>query len=297
MWQARTVAHSLEAAHPGLHCELRPMRTQGDRMLDAPLAKVGGKGLFVKELERALLDGSADIAVHSMKDMPVHLPSGLEIAVIMERADPRDALVSNSVDGLDALPRGARVGTSSLRRQCQLRAWRPDLDLATLRGGVGTRLGKLDAGEFDAIILAAAGLDRLEQPERIRERIDPERMLPAIAQGVMGIECREDDDDTRAAIVVLAHAETGLRVAAERAMNAALDGGCQVPIAGYAVLDDGHLRLTGRVVSLDGGTVVEISETATPGQAQAQALGERVGQRLLDEGAAQILRDVYASAT
>lgn len=294
LWQAKDVATSLEAAHPGLRCELLPMRTQGDRLLDAPLAKVGGKGLFVKELELALLDKRADLAVHSMKDMPVTLPEGLDITVIMRRADPRDALVSSAHAALASLPQGARVGTSSLRRQVQLLAFRPDLEVATVRGGVGTRLSKLDGGEFDAIILAAAGLDRLDLSTRIRERIDSQRMLPAIGQGAMGIECRIDDAHTRALIAPLNDANTETCIRAERAMNAALDGGCQVPIAGHAVLDGESLSLIGRVASLDGTEVLEQRDNDIADN--AAALGRRVGAALLDAGAQRILREVYASA-
>ncbi len=293
LWQARHVAEALRRAHPDIDCELLPMRSEGDRLLDAPLAKIGGKGLFVKELENALLDGRADIAVHSMKDVPVALPAGLTLAVMMPRADPRDALVGE-VESLAALPTGARVGTSSLRRQCQLRAYRPDLELVGLRGGVHTRLAKLDAGDFDAIILAAAGLDRMQHAERIAERIDPEIMLPAIGQGVMGIECREDDTATHERLLVLADEHSTVSVAAERAMNAALDGGCQVPIAGHATLARGRLGLVGRVVSLDGRQVVESrGEDAVEG---AERLGARIADELMAGGAASILEAVYASA-
>jgi hydroxymethylbilane synthase len=294
MWQARHVAQTLEALGSGVRCELLPMRTQGDKLLDAPLAKVGGKGLFVKELEAALLDGRADIAVHSMKDVPVALPEGLHLPIVMTRADPRDALVSPAASTLDALPAGARVGTSSLRRQCQVKARRPDVEVATLRGAVDTRLAKLDAGEFDAILLACAGLDRLARAARIRERVPTDVLLPAIGQGAMGIECRRGDGDTERRIAVLHHRETAVRVGAERAMNARLEGGCQVPIAGHAVLEHGRLHLRGLVASTDGTTVLRHEASAAP--EDFERLGVEVAEGLLAQGAAAILSEVYADA-
>jgi hydroxymethylbilane synthase len=294
LWQAQHVARSLELAHDDLRCELLPMRTTGDRLLDAPLAKVGGKGLFVKELETALLDGRADIAVHSMKDVPVTMPDGLHLPVIMHRADPRDALISRVPNTLRELPKGAHVGTSSLRRTCQILALRPDLRVSNLRGGVDTRLAKLDAGQFDAILLACAGLDRLEREERIAERIDAEVLLPAIGQGAMGIECREDDQTTAAMIAVLGDETTHYCVGAERALNARLDGGCQVPIAGYAVLDNGELYLRALVASVDGVRVIR--HEGRMSCAQFASLGESVAENLLDDGAGDILREVYSSA-
>lgn len=292
MWQARHVARLLGEAHPGLECELLPMRTQGDKLLDAPLAKVGGKGLFVKELESALLESRADIAVHSMKDVPVALPAGLHLPVIMRRADPRDALVSTTAASIAALPEGARVGTSSLRRQCQLLAVRPDLHVENLRGGVDTRLQKLDAGEFDAILLACAGLDRLERADCIRERVEPSVLLPAIGQGAMGIECRAGDERTGALIAVLDDAQTAACVGAERAMNERLQGGCQVPIAGHAVLEGDGLHLRALVAALDGSRVIR--HEARGAAAQFHSLGAGVGSALLDDGAGEILREVYA---
>ena len=242
LWQAEHVAARLEALHPGLRVSLLTMKTRGDKLLDAPLAKVGGKGLFVKELETGLLDGRADLAVHSLKDVPVEFPEGLELALVMEREDPRDAFVSNRFDSLAAMPAGALVGTSSLRRQTQVRERYPALRVDWLRGNVNTRLAKLDAGDYDAIILAASGLQRLGFHERIRMPIAPEECLPAIGQGVLGIEIRSDDEGLRELIAPLAHAETTLRVTAERAMNQTLNGGCQVPIAGYAELDGDRSR-------------------------------------------------------
>ncbi len=292
MWQAEHVAAALKAAHPGIQVELLGMSTQGDKILDTPLAKIGGKGLFVKELEQGMLEGSADIAVHSMKDVPVELPEGLHLPVIMERENPRDAFVSNDFADLDSLPQGAKVGTSSLRRQSQIMARRPDLELLPLRGNVNTRLRKLDDGEYDAIILAAAGLIRLKFADRIRAFIEPEQSLPAIGQGAVGIECREDDERVNALIAPLHHAQTAIRVRAERAMNNRLEGGCQVPIAGHALLDNDQLWLRGLVGSVDGKTIIrdEIRGAA----ADAEALGVTLAERLLKAGAAEILKDLYA---
>jgi len=292
MWQAEHVAAALKAAHPGIRVELLGMSTQGDKILDTPLAKIGGKGLFVKELEQGMLDGSADIAVHSMKDVPVELPEGLHLPVIMEREDPRDAFVSNEYAGLDDLPEGARVGTSSLRRQCQLLARRPDLELLPLRGNVNTRLRKLDEGEYDAIILAAAGLIRLEFGGRIRAFIEPEQSLPAIGQGAVGIECRADDQRVNALIAPLHHADTASRVLAERAMNNRLEGGCQVPIAGHALLEGDELWLRGLVGSVDGKAIVRGEIRGH--RDEAEALGVTLAERLLADGADEILQSLYA---
>ncbi|MBI2381932.1 MAG: hydroxymethylbilane synthase [Gammaproteobacteria bacterium] len=291
LWQAEFVKSALMRAHPGLVVELVPMSTQGDKILDVPLAKVGGKGLFVKELEAALLEGRADLAVHSMKDVPVDFPAGLGIAVICEREDPLDAFVSNHYPSLDALPPGAVVGTSSLRRQLQLQARRPDLVLKDLRGNVGTRLAKLDAGEYAAIVLACAGLKRLGLESRIAERIAPELSLPAVGQGAVGIECRLDDARTLDFLKPLEHAETRIRVTAERALNARLAGGCQVPIASYAVLEHGELWLRGLVGKPDGSRVLRAEGRARP--EEAEALGSAVAERLLADGAGEILQAVY----
>ena len=291
MWQAEHVAAALKAAHPGIQVELLGMSTQGDKILDTPLAKIGGKGLFVKELEQGMLEGSADIAVHSMKDVPVELPEGLHLPVIMEREDPRDAFVSNRFASLDELPQGAKVGTSSLRRQSQIMASRPDLELLPLRGNVNTRLRKLDEGEYDAIILAAAGLIRLEFGDRIRAFIEPEQSLPAIGQGAVGIECRADDERVNSLIAPLHHAGTAIRVRAERAMNNRLEGGCQVPIAGHAILEGEQLWLRGLVGSVDGKRIIR-DEIRGPVEA-AESLGTTLAERLLDDGAAEILRELY----
>lgn len=294
LWQAEYVRSNLARAHPGLDVRLLGMTSRGDQLLDVPLAKVGGKGLFVKELETALLEGSADIAVHSMKDVPMEFPQGLGLGVICEREDPSDAFVSNRHDSLESLPEGAIVGTSSLRRECQLRARRPDLRIKFLRGNVNTRLRKLDEGEYDAVILASAGLIRLGLGPRIVERIPVEASLPAGGQGAVGIELRDDDPETLELLAPLHHEATARRVVAERAMNARLQGGCQVPIACYATyLDDdpGRLRLRGLVGSPDGTRILRAESTDTPGQ--AQALGERVADDLLAQGAAEILAEVY----
>ena len=293
LWQAEYVRDRLLAAHPDLQVELVRMTTQGDKILDSPLAKIGGKGLFVKELEEGLLSGRADLAVHSMKDVPVELPPGLHLAVICEREDPRDAFVSRRYKTLDELPQGARVGTSSLRRQCQIKARRPDLEIASLRGNVNTRLAKLDAGDFDAVILAAAGLLRLGFGERITAYLEPEISLPAIGQGAVGIECRSDDPEVNALLSVLDHPETHTRVSAERAMNHRLEGGCQVPIAGHAILDGDTLQLRGLVGDPEDGRVIrgEISGPA----AEAQCLGTALADDLLSRGAAAILKTVYAA--
>lgn len=294
MWQAEHVAQALKQAHPGLAVKILGMSTQGDKILDTPLAKIGGKGLFVKELEQRMLSGDADIAVHSMKDVPVELPEGLHLAVIMQREDPRDAFVSNHHAGFSVLPEGARVGTSSLRRQCQLADRRPDLEIIPLRGNVNTRLRKLDDGEYDAVILAAAGLLRLGFAERIREFIPTADSLPAIGQGAIGIECRADDERVNALLAPLHHEDTASCVRAERALNARLEGGCQVPIGGHAELHDGQLWLRGLVGTVDGSEVVR-AEIRGPAD-QADALGRAVAEELLDHGGAQILRDLYAES-
>lgn len=293
LWQAHHVKGRLEALYPGLRVELVGMTTEGDRILGVPLAKIGGKGLFIKELEQAMLEGRADIAVHSMKDVPMVLPEGFALGAICEREDPRDAFVSNTLASLSDLPEGARVGTSSLRRQCQLRAWRMDLDIRDLRGNVNTRLAKLDRGDFDAIILATAGLVRLGMADRIRERIDTHQCLPAAGQGAVGIEIRAGDAAIAEWLRPLHHEATALCVRAERAMNRRLEGGCQVPIAGFAELLDGQLRLRARVGSVDGARLLQ--ETATASAGDPEALGIRVAEALLRDGADEILAGVYGS--
>lgn len=267
------------------------MVTRGDVILDTPLAKVGGKGLFVKELEQAMLSGRADIAVHSMKDVPVAFPPGLGLVAICEREDPHDAFVSPHYPSVDSLPQGAIVGTSSLRRQCQLSARRPDLVIRSLRGNVGTRLGKLDAGEYDAIILAVAGLKRLGLGDRIRQVMPAEESLPAVGQGAVGIECRLDDTHTIGLLAALNHDDTACRVSAERAMNTRLEGGCQVPIGSYALLEGDQLWLRGLVGSPDGNEMVR-GERRGP-RADAEKMGISLAEELLDNGAHDILAAVY----
>ena len=291
LWQANYVKERLIQIYPELTVELVPLITKGDVILDTPLAKIGGKGLFVKELENALLSGEADIAVHSMKDVPMQFPAGLDLSVICKREDPRDAFVSNRYRCLAELPQGARVGTSSLRRQCQLKQLRPDLDIQSLRGNVGTRLSKLDNGDYDAIILAAAGLIRLELQQRIASFIDVETSLPAAGQGAVGIECRSNDERVKQLLAPLADVQTTACVLAERAMNNHLQGGCQVPIGGYAVLQDNQIYLRALVGALDGSKIIRAEGKSAV--ENAEVLGVQVGQQLLEQGADKILQAAY----
>ena len=293
LWQAHFVQSRLQQLYPQLRVELLPMSTKGDKILDSPLAKVGGKGLFVKELEQAILAGDADIAVHSMKDVPVEFPEGLGLTIICERDDPRDAFVSTRFASIAELPAGSRVGTSSLRRQCQLRAQRPDLQVIDLRGNVNSRLAKLDAGEYDAILLAAAGLKRLGLHERISALLPAELSLPANGQGAVGIECRLDDNELLSLLAPLEHPQTRQRVLAERAMNRALQGGCQVPIGAYAELEGDTLWLRGLVGFPDGSRILraELRGTAS----EPEALGQALAGQLLTQGAAELLAEVYGS--
>lgn len=293
LWQAEFVKAELLKHHPGLEVQLLGFTTQGDKILDSPLAKIGGKGLFVKELENAMLENKADIAVHSMKDVPVGFPEGLMLAAICERENPADAFVSHRFATIDALPLGAIVGTSSLRRRCQLLQARPDLDIRDLRGNVNTRLRKLDEGLYDAIVLAVAGLKRLKMEARIRSALPMALSLPAVGQGAVGIECRSDDERVQQLLAPLHHSPTAARVSAERAMNARLQGGCQVPIAGFATLEQGILHLQGRVGSPDGRLL--LSAEARAPMAEAELLGYKVADDLLAQGAAGILADVYAT--
>ncbi len=290
--QAEMVAERLRHLHSGLRVKLVPMSTKGDKLLDAPLATFGGKGLFLKELEHALLEDRADIAVHSVKDVTVSLPDGLCMPVIAPREDPRDAMVSNRYRSLDALPDGARIGTSSLRRRCQLKALKPGLEVFNLRGGVHTRLKKLDAGEFDALILACAGLLRLDMEQRIADTLDPDRFVPAVGQGAMGIELRQGDAEVEALVAPLNDRESSLCVQAERAMNEALGGGCQVPIAGHAKLEGDTLSLVGVVSSIDATEFIRVSDSAP--DSDPEALGRRVADALNSRGAKRILDAVYA---
>ncbi len=287
LWQAEHVRTRLQAAHPGLEVSLVPMTTSGDQFLSTTLSSAGGKGLFVKELEQAMLEDRADLAVHSMKDVPAHQPQGLALVAFLEGEDPRDAFVSNTCSRLTDLPQGARVGTASLRRQSLLAAQRPDLQIGMLRGNVGTRLRKLDEGQFDAILLACAGLHRLGLSDRIREALDIERFIPAIGQGVIGIEARAGDARTRGLLAVLHDPTSATRLAAERALNERLGGACTVPVAGHAVIADGQVRLRAMVGAPDGSRVVrdEIAGAADEGA----ALGTRLAERLLAKGGREIL--------
>ena len=290
LWQAEYVQNALLNAHPDLQVELVPMSTQGDKILDTPLAKIGGKGLFIKELEVAMLDGKADIAVHSMKDVPVDFPDGFGLHCICPRENPYDAFVSNQFSSLAELPKGAIVGTSSLRRQSQLRAHRPDLMIKDLRGNVNTRLAKLDKQEYDAIILACAGLIRLNMGERISQQLPPELCLPAVGQGAVGIECRNDDTSLIALLQALHDPATAARVTAERAMNAKLQGGCQVPIGSYAELTGQSLNMRALVASADGKRILRAQGSAPIDQ--ASSLGIRLADDLLTQGAAELLEQL-----
>ncbi|MGD0283012.1 MAG: hydroxymethylbilane synthase [Dissulfurispiraceae bacterium] len=297
LWQAEWVKARLGNLYPGVHIELNKIKTTGDKILDVPLAKVGGKGLFVKEIEEALLEGKADIAVHSMKDVPTEFPSGLHLAVICEREDPRDAFISGVKDGqfrvrgFNTLPHGARLGTSSLRRSCQLLNKRPDLQIEQLRGNLNTRLRKLDEGLFDAIILAVAGVRRLGWEDRITEILHPEISLPAIGQGAVGIECRIDDDFINSLISPLNHPETALCVRAERALLHRLEGGCQVPIAAHAKVLNGIIAIDGLVGSVTGDRIVKDHIEGNPDHAETIAV--RLAEKLLAMGAKEILDEVY----
>ena len=292
VWQAEYVAQRLQAVFPGLQTELVKMVTRGDKILDAPLAKIGGKGLFVKELEQGMLEGIADIAVHSMKDVPVDFPEGLHLSAILSREDPRDAFVSNQYAAFKDLPTNAKIGTSSLRRQCQIKELLPNAEIIPLRGNVNTRLAKLDNGEYDAIILAAAGLIRLGMAERISECLATDISLPAIGQGAIGIECRTDDAEINAMLASLHDTQTGYCVAAERAMNARLNGGCQVPIAGFAQWQDGQLSMRGLVGSPDGSVLYRSEQSGS--QDQAEAIGTAIAEDLLSQGADKILQALFA---
>lgn len=291
LWQAEHVAECLERTFPDCRTELVKMTTQGDKILDAPLAKIGGKGLFVKELEQGMLDQTADIAVHSMKDVPVEFPAGLHLAAILTREDPTDAFVSNHYPTLYDLPMNAKIGTSSLRRQCQLKQLYPNAEIIPLRGNVNTRLSKLDAGEYDAIILASAGLKRLGMAGRITQCLDVGISLPAIGQGAIGIECRTDDQDINEMLSALHDTGTGLCVMAERAMNARLNGGCQVPIAGFAMIQGEQLFMRGLVGSPDGRVIYRAERTESLNK--SEALGRMVAEDLIAQGADEILQALF----
>ncbi|HEB81404.1 MAG TPA: hydroxymethylbilane synthase [Gammaproteobacteria bacterium] len=291
LWQAEHVKAELIRAHPGLDVELVTFTTKGDKILDTPLAKIGGKGLFVKELENALLDGRADIAAHSIKDVPMEFPEGLFLATILEREEPCDAFVSNKIDNIQGLPIGATVGTCSLRRKSQLLSKRPDLKIKDLRGNVNSRLAKLDNGDYDAIILACAGLIRLEMADRIQQRVSSSWILPAVGQGAVGLEAREGDTEVLELISALHHQDTADRVTAERALNRQLQGGCQVPIASYAMLDGDTLHLQGLVGEPDGSKIVEGNISGH--RSDAEKLGTELADDLLSRGAKEILEKLF----
>lgn len=318
LWQAFHIRDRLQALYPELTINLLKIVTKGDKILDTPLAKIGGKGLFVKELEQAIYDKQADIAVHSLKDVPMQLPEGLTLGVYCKRASPTDAFVSNTYQNIDELPQGAVVGTASLRRQCQIKAYRPDLQIKSLRGNVGTRLGKLDAGEYDAIILATSGLQRIEHDERIRSELDIDTCLPAVGQGALAIECRDNDAAIMALLAPLNDNQARIRLIAERALNRHLEGGCQIPIAAFALLqapntgetdtdtinndndDTGNsLWLRGRVGTEDGSQLLKsdkritLTGTQKERESQANQLGIDVAKMLLAAGAGEILAAIY----
>lgn len=287
LWQTEHVAAKLREAHPGLEVVLVPMTTRGDQAIDQPLVEIGGKGLFLKELEVAMLEGRADAAVHSLKDVPMELDGPFELAAILERADPFDAFVSVKYEAFEELPFGARVGTSSLRRQALLRAHRPDLELTDLRGNVNTRLAKLDAGDYDAIVLACAGLERLGMGDRIRERLTAPRFIPAAAQGAVTVECRQGDAAVRDLLAVLDHGPTRACVSAERAMTRALGGSCHVPIAAYATLNKERMSLEGLVGDAKTGKTVR--GYASGPMSEPEKLGEQVADMLVARGADALL--------
>lgn len=291
LWQAEHVAALLVKAFPRIKTELVKMVTRGDKVLDAPLAKIGGKGLFVKELEQGMLEGSADIAVHSMKDVPIEFPEGLHLSAILVREDPTDAFVSNMYATLNELPANAKIGTSSLRRECQLKEQFPYAEVMPLRGNVNTRLAKLDAGHYDAIILASAGLKRLAMTDRIAQSLDANISLPAVGQGAIGIECRVDDAEINTMLRVLHDAETGLCVTAERAMNKRLNGGCQVPIAGFAQLIEGQIFMRGLVGNPDGSVLYRAESSGDSDQ--AEAIGIQIAEDLLAQGADKLLQALF----
>lgn len=293
LWQAEWVKSQLLAKHEGLAVELVVIKTTGDKILEVPLAQVGGKGLFVKEIEEALLDGRADLAVHSVKDMPAELPKGLHLSAMPPREDPRDVLISRDDARLDQLPLGARVGTSSLRRTAQLLHLRPDLHIGTLRGNVDTRLRKLKSEGFDAIVLAAAGIKRMELSHVISEFLEPERMLPAVGQGALGIETRTDDVFANQMVTSIAHQQTMTTVKAERAFLKQLKGGCQVPIGAHATMEDKTLTVTGMVADLEGVRLIRKELRGDP--RQPEVIGTRLADAVLESGGAEILAEIYSS--
>ncbi|MDQ2069842.1 hydroxymethylbilane synthase [Natronospira bacteriovora] len=287
LWQAQFAADLLCRARPNLQVELVPLSTRGDEFQSAPLSEIGGKGLFIKELERALFAGEADIAVHSMKDLPAHLPEGMVVPAVLARHDPRDAFISERFASPAEMPEGSVLGTSSLRRQCLMKAQYPGLEVRFLRGNVQTRLAKLDAGDYDAIILAASGMDRMDLQERIRRRLSPEESLPSVGQGTIGIECRADDSEIRELLAQVNDPDTWIRTLAERAMNARLEGSCSVPIAAYAELDGQQLRIRGMVGWPDGSHVIRAQREGDA--SEAETLGETVAEEIIAGGGREIL--------
>ncbi|RUM78366.1 MAG: hydroxymethylbilane synthase [Candidatus Thioglobus sp.] len=288
LWQAEHVKARLEHHHPGLNVELVKMTTKGDQILNSPLSKIGGKGLFIKELEVGMMEGVADIAVHSMKDVPYEIPPGFELGAILKRENPFDAFVSNNFDSINDLPQGAKVGTCSMRRIVQLKAIRPDLEILDLRGNVNTRLQKLDNGEYDAIILACAGLIRLKFEDRIKQQIPAEQSLPAVGQGAVGIEIRENDQEILDLIAPLIDTETSYRITCERAMNARLEGGCSVPIAGFSTIENDQITLTGLVGNVDTGIILK--ERVSGSIDESEKLGVVLADKLISLGAKDILK-------
>ncbi len=288
LWQAKHVKARLEAQHPALNVELVKMTTKGDQILNSPLSKIGGKGLFIKELEIGMMEGEADIAVHSMKDVPYEIPQGFELGAVLQRENPFDAFVSNNFNSIDELPQNAKVGTCSMRRIVQLKAIRPDLEILDLRGNVNTRLKKLDDGEYDAIILACAGLIRLGFEDRIKQQIPQEQSIPAVGQGAVGIEIRANDNEIMDIIKPLIDTQTTYRVTAERAMNARLEGGCSVPIAGFSTIDGEQITLTGLVGNVDTGVILK--EQVSGNVSQAEQLGVELADLLISLGAREILK-------
>ncbi len=288
LWQAEHVKARLERHHPGLNVELVKMTTKGDQILNSPLSKIGGKGLFIKELEVGMMKGVADIAVHSMKDVPYEIPPGFELGAILKRENPFDAFVSNNFDSINDLPQGAKVGTCSMRRIVQLKAVRPDLKILDLRGNVNTRLQKLDDGEYDAIILACAGLIRLKFEDRIKQQISAEQSLPAVGQGAVGIEIRENDQEILDLITPLIDTETSYRITCERAMNARLEGGCSVPIAGFSTIENDQITLTGLVGNVDTGVILK--EHVSGPIDESEQLGVALADKLISLGAKDILK-------
>lgn len=295
LWQAHHVRDLLLSADPSAEVEIQVIRTTGDRITDVPLSRIGDRGLFTKEVDSALLDGSADLAVHSLKDVPTQLPDGLVLAAITERADPRDVLLCRPglTADLDSLPAGARVGTSSLRRRAQLRALRPDVEVLDLRGNLNTRLARLDAGDYDAILLAAAGVLRLGWRERVTAWLDPEAWLPAVGQGALALVTREDDEVVRRALDALHHPSTSACIVAERTLLHTLEGGCQIPIGALASVEGEALRLDALVAGLDGTPLLRVADTATTGE--AVVLGERVAAELMRRGAGEVLAAIRGS--